>query len=159
MVYSVRSKKCFSTNEVAGVRIIIWVWYKRCQRVVYVVPINLLKQCILSQCYRHNRPCSKYVTYSMASWKIPVTRWLQYNLLLAFHRANTVHKQNNCVHRAVIDKLLLLRHDACNSSVYKHNWPDKVQVVCTAVEYVMHLENELLPHIVITSKIILLVCF
>jgi len=41
-----------------------------------------------------NRPRSKCITCSIASWEIPVSTQLVHNRLLAFHWANSVYKQN-----------------------------------------------------------------
>jgi len=72
-------------------------------------------------------------------------------ITFALRRANGVYKENNCVHRAVITKLLLLQHYVHCTPLfcfYKHQWPDESHSTSCLYRYttdnVTHLENQLL---------------
>jgi len=62
------------TDEVAGVRIIVWVRYKWSRCVVYVVPVNLLKQWVLSQSWTqpnaHNISRQVLVNSHLVGWAV-----------------------------------------------------------------------------------------
>jgi len=58
---------------------------------------------------------------------------------MSIRQAYGVYKQNNCVHCALISKLLLLQHDVHNYCIYEQHWPDKTQFMVSVFNLVVFM--------------------
>jgi len=83
-----------------------------------------------------NRLFSKHV-YILWWWRFKQHQFLHKPLLC---QENCVYKQNNCVHHALISKLLL-QYDLHNHFIYTQRWSDKTQDISTLSCYLAHVHR------------------